>query len=222
MPTHLGPRLRGDDRHLRKASCAAYTAGVTSSELPLFPLRTVLFPGGQLRLRIFEPRYLDLVKQCTRSDSGFGVCLILDGQEAGAPATPAAFGTRARIVDFYSQPDGLLGLQVCGESRFHVLRTRVRDNGLIVAHVENFAEPPPQPVAPEHGLLSMLLERLIERFGGDHAQAARSCFDDAAWVGYRLAEMLPFSDPERQELLQCADQHARLCRIVQRLPQFQT
>lgn len=194
---------------------------MTSNELPLFPLRTVLFPGGQLRLRIFEPRYLDLVKQCTRSDSGFGVCLILDGQEAGAPATPAAFGTRARIVDFYSQPDGLLGLQVAGGSRFHVRRTRVRDNGLIVAQVENLQEPPPQPIAPEHGLLSMLLERLIERFGGDHAQAARSCYDDAAWVGYRLAEMLPFSDTERQQLLQCDDPHARLSRVVQRLPQFQ-
>lgn len=100
-------------------------------------------------------------------------------------------------------------------------RTRVRDNGLIVAQVENLQEPPPQPIAPEHGLLSMLLERLIERFGGDHAQAARSCYDDAAWVGYRLAEMLPFSDTERQQLLQCDDPHARLSRVVQRLPQFQ-
>ena len=195
---------------------------MSSTELPLFPLRTVLFPGGRLRLRLFEPRYLDMVKQCTRNDSGFGVCLILDGNEAGAPATPAAFGTRARIVDFYSQPDGLLGLQVSGESRFHVLRTRIRDNGLIVANVETLDEAPPQPVAPEHGLLATLLERLIERFGGDHAQAARACYDDSAWVGYRLAEMLPFSDHERQEFLQCDDSHERLTRIVQRLPQFQS
>lgn len=192
---------------------------MSSTELPLFPLRTVLFPGGKLRLRVFEPRYLDMVKQCTRS--GFGVCLILDGPEAGTPATPAAFGTRARIVDFYSQPDGLLGLLVSGESRFHVRRTRIRDNGLIMADVEPLDEPPAQPVAPEHGLLSMLLERLIDRFGGAHAPAARSCYDDASWVGYRLAEMLPFTDPQRQELLQCDDGHARLERIVQRLPQFE-
>jgi Lon protease-like protein len=194
---------------------------VSPAELPLFPLRTVLFPGGDLRLRVFEPRYLDMVKQCTRSDSGFGVCLILDGEEVGKPAVPAAFGTRARIVDFYSQPDGLLGLQVKGESRFHVLRSKVRDNGLIVATVEACDEPPPQHVAPEHGLLSLLLERLIERFGGPHAQAAHALYDDATWVGYRLAEMLPFSDPERQELLQCRDSYARLSRIVERLPQFQ-
>ena len=195
---------------------------MSSTELPLFPLRTVLFPGGQLRLRLFEPRYLDMVKQCTRNDSGFGVCLILDGQESGAPATPAAFGTRARIVDFYSQPDGLLGLLVSGESRFHVRKSRVRDNGLIVATVDTLDDAPPQQVAPEHGLLSTLLERLIDRFGGAHAQAARSCYDDADWVGYRLAEMLPFTDPERQELLQCDDGHARLTLIVQRLPQFQS
>jgi uncharacterized protein len=195
---------------------------VARDELPLFPLRTVLFPGGDLRLRVFETRYLDMVKQCTRNDSGFGVCLILDGEEVGKPAIPAAFGTRARIVDFYSQQDGLLGLQLRGECRFHVLRTRIRDNGLIVAEIEVRPEPPAAQVQPEHGLLATLLERLIDRFGGPHAKAERRCFDDAAWVGYRLAEMLPFTDPERQALLQCDDGHARLERIVQRLPQFQT
>lgn len=191
------------------------------AELPLFPLRTVLFPDGELRLRVFEPRYLDMVKHCSRSGSGFGVCLILDGDEVGRPATPAAFGTLARIVDFNTGDDGLLGLLVRGEARFHVLRTRVRDNGLIVADVDVLPESEPAHVEPEHGLLATLLERLIERFGGPHAKAERRRFDEAAWVGYRLAEMLPFSDPERQALLQCETGHERLCRIVQRLPQFQ-
>ena len=181
----------------------------------------MLFPGGELRLRVFEPRYLDMVKQCSRSGNGFGVCLILDGAEVGHPATPAAFGTVARIVDFHSDDDGLLGLQIRGECRFHVLQTRVRDNGLIVAQIEQLPEPPSHHVEPEHGLLVTLLERLIDRFGGPHANAERRCFDDAAWVGYRLAEILPFSNAERQELLQCGDDHARMNRIVQRLPQFQ-
>ena len=194
---------------------------MSATELPLFPLRSVLFPGGELRLRIFEARYLDLVRQCTRSDSGFGICLILDGEEAGRPATPAAFGTLARIVDFHTEPDGLLGLLVRGECRFHVLRSRVRDNGLIVGTVETLPEPPPEPVAPEHGLLATLVERLVDRFGGVHAKADRRRFDDAAWVGYRLAEMLPFTTAERQEFLQCDDAYARLTRIVQRLPRLQ-
>lgn len=191
------------------------------AELPLFPLRTVLFPGGELRLRVFEARYLDMVKQCSRSGSGFGVCLILDGEEVGRPATPAAFGTLARIVDFHADDGGLLGLVVRGEHRFHVLRTRVRDNGLIVGQVEALPDPAPHPVDPEHGLLATLLERLLERLGGTHARAERACFDDAAWVGYRLAELLPFSNAERQQLLQCADERRRLDHIVRSLPQFQ-
>lgn len=191
------------------------------SGLPLFPLHTVLFPGGELRLRVFEPRYLDMVRQCGRSGSGFGVCLILDGEEAGGPATPAAFGTVAQIVDFYTLDDGLLGLSVRGTSRFHVRRTRVRDNGLVVADVDPVPDGQPVPVPAEHGLLATLLERLVEQFGGPHADAARSCFDDGDWVGYRLAEMLPFSNPQRQELLQCADAGSRLDRILQLLPQLQ-
>lgn len=193
---------------------------MAEAELPLFPLRTVLFPGGELRLRVFEPRYLDMVRHCARNGSAFGICLILDGEEAGAPALPAAFGTCAVIEDFYSEPDGLLGLLVRGRQRFHARRTRVRDNGLVVAEVDYLDEPAPQPVPAEHGLLASLLERLIEHFGGPHANAERRRFDEAAWVGYRLAEMLPFSDQERQQLLQCTDDRERLDLVVQRLPQF--
>ena len=99
--------------------------------LPLLPLQAVLVPGAGLDLRIFERRYLDMVRDCGRSGSGFGVCLILEGSETGAAATPAAFGTEALIEDFGSTPDGLLSLRVRGRRRFHVLRTRVRDNGLL-------------------------------------------------------------------------------------------
>lgn len=191
------------------------------NELPLFPLRSVLFPDGELRLRIFEPRYLDMVRHCGRTGTGFGVCLILDGHEVGAPATPAAFGTQASIADFHADADGLLGLVVRGDRRFHVRRTRIRDNGLIVADVDWHDEPAPQRLRPEHGLLATLLQRLAQRFGGAIAQAPQARFDDAAWVGYRIAELMPFPNPERQALLQFDDAHARLDRIVQRLPQLQ-
>src|SRR5687768_5066986 len=109
-------------------------ASATES-LGLFPLHTVLLPGAALGLRVFERRYLDLVRDCGRSGRGFGVCLILDGNEVGAPASAAAFGTEALIEDFGSGDDGLLTLRVRGARRFHVNRVRVRDSGLQVADV---------------------------------------------------------------------------------------
>lgn len=191
-------------------------------DLPLFPLQTVLFPGGELRLRIFEPRYLDLVRQCSREGQPFGVSLILAGAEAGTPALPAAVGTTARIVDFYTLPDGLLGICCIGEQRFHVRRTRLRDTGLIIGEVEQVVGFEPEPVAPEHGLLAQLLERLLEHVGGPHADAPKAQFDDAHWVGFRLAELLPFEPRERQALLEMDAARARLDRILEALPQFQT
>jgi uncharacterized protein len=190
-------------------------------ELPLFPLHAALFPGGELHLRVFEPRYIDLIGWCAREQRPFGVCLILEGEESGAPSTPAAFGTAARIVDFDILPDGLLGITAHGEHRFHVRRTKVRDNGLIVAEVDAVACPPSDAVRPEHGLLVVLLDHLLEKMGGIHAQAPRSCFDRADWVGYRLAELLPLAARMRQDLLQCIDQHERLDRIVLHLPELQ-
>ncbi len=138
-----------------------------AESLPLFPLHSVLLPGAPLQLRIFEPRYLDLVRDCGRSGRGFGVCLILDGSEVGAPAVPAAYGTEARIEDFGSTGEGLLTLQVRGARRFHVRRTRVRDNGLVVGEVEWLPADPDDELRAEHGLLSTLLERVIGLVGGE-------------------------------------------------------
>ena len=186
--------------------------------LGLFPLHTVLVPGASLGLRVFEPRYLDLVRDCGRAGKGFGVCLILDGEEVGAPASAAAYGTEALIEDFGSGDDGLLTLQVRGARRFHTQRVRVRDNGLQVADVEWCDPDPDDAVRPEHGLLVTLLERLIEHVGGEHAQASKAQFDDAAWVGWRLAELLPLQDAQRQALLQIDDPHQRLDRLLVLLP----
>ncbi|MEE7561462.1 ATP-dependent protease, partial [Xanthomonas sp. Kuri4-2] len=103
--------------------------------LPLFPLHCVLVPGAAIGLRVFERRYLDLVRDCDRSGGGFGVCLILDGHEVGAPAVPAAYGTEVRIEDFDVGADGVLVLRLRGLRRFRVVRTRIRDNGLVVGEV---------------------------------------------------------------------------------------
>ena len=135
-----------------------------AASLPLFPLHTVLVPGAALELRIFERRYLDMVRDCGRGGSGFGVCLILDGDEAGTPATPAAFGSEALIEDFDTTPDGLLSLRVRARRRFHVLRTRVRDSGLVVADIEwRDDDPASSPrLRPEHALLAELLRIFLD------------------------------------------------------------
>ncbi len=186
--------------------------------LPLFPLNTVLLPGAPLGLRIFETRYLDLVRECTRNNHGFGICLILDGNEVGTPATSAAFGTEARIEDFGTDAGGLLTLQVRGARRFHVRRARVRDNGLTVGEVEWCDADLDDPLRPEHGLLGVLLHKLLEQVGGEHAKAPLARYDDAAWVGWRLAELLPFANQQRQSLLQEGDAHARLEQLLQLMP----
>jgi Lon protease-like protein len=195
---------------------------VALSDLPLFPLSTVLFPGGPLALRIFERRYLDLVRDCARRDCGFGVCLILEGREVGEPAVPAAVGTVARITDFYTLSDGLLGIAAEGGSRFKVATTRVRDNGLVHGDVRFWPDEPLVPVPPEHGLLATILERLIEKAGGPFANAERSRYDDASWVGFRLAENLPLAEPERQQLLQMTDPLRRLAQLMHYMPRFQS
>jgi Lon protease-like protein len=194
---------------------------VPLTDLPLFPLTAVLFPGGPLALRVFEQRYLDLVRDCARRSSGFGVCLILKGREAGEPAVPAAVGTLARITDFYTLPDGLLGISAEGGPRFQVTTTRVRDNGLVHGEVRFWPDEPSVAVPPEHGLLATILERLIEKAGGPFAKVERSCYDDASWVGFRLAEALPLEQPERQQLLQMTDPLQRLAQLMHYMPRFQ-
>lgn len=191
------------------------------TDLPLFPLSTVLFPGGRLELRIFERRYLDLVRDCSREGSGFGVCLILDGAEAGAPARPAVVGTLARITDFHTLPDGLLGICAQGGERFEVAATRIRDNGLLRGDVRFWVTEPVLAVPPEYALLATILERLVEQIGGDLATVERTRYDDASWVGFRLADLLPLQPPEKQHLLQMTDPLQRLAQLAHYLPRFQ-
>ena len=182
-----------------------------TTSLPLFPLHGVLVPGAALDLRIFERRYLDMVGECGRNGSGFGICLILEGNEAGTPATPVAFGTEAVIEDFGNTPEGLLSLRVRGRRRFHVLRTRVRDTGLIVADIEWRDDVAPSSrLRPEHALLAEILRRILLQVDAGHVDPDPALFDDAAWTGWRLAELLPLSMPQRQALLQLDDPHARL------------
>lgn len=194
------------------------TAPEDIAQLPLFPLHAVLVPGANIALRVFERRYLDLVRDCGRHGAGFGICLILEGHEVGAPATPAAFGTEARIEDFDMGADGVLVLRLRGARRFHVEHTRVRDNGLVVGEVHWCEPDSDDELRPEHALLAILLERLIEQAGAQYAASSPAQLDQAAWVGWRLAELLPLTEGQRLSLLQQHDPHARLDLLLSWMP----
>lgn len=191
-------------------------------DMPLFPLASVLFPGGRLALRIFEPRYLDLVRECTRHGVGFGVCLILQGNEAGEPAVPAAIGTIARITDFHTDDEGLLGIVAEGGQRFRVARSRVRADGLLRGDAEVWSAEPEIEVPVEFALLQSILERLIETMAPHWRLAPRSAYDDASWLGFRLAELLPLDSAEQQRMVELNDPLQRLAELRDILPRFQT
>jgi Lon protease-like protein len=184
--------------------------------LPLFPLHTVLFPGGVLPLRIFEPRYLNMVGDCLRNDHGFGICLIRAGQEIGAAADCHEVGTLARIQDWDKTPEGLLAITARGERRFRVLEREVRPDLLSVARVELLDDPPPPPLPVEFAPLARLLEHLLDDLDPPYRTLPRA-LDDADWVGARLTELLPLDPQEKQFLLEQADPRARLETVAARL-----
>lgn len=194
---------------------------LASETLPLFPLRAVLFPGGRLQLRLFEPRYIDLVRRCGRDGSRFGICLIEHGEEAGEPAIPATVGTEVAIVDFAMTAEGLLGITVEGRRRFRVDHASAQSDGLVLGQVRWLPEPAPTRLAPEFGLLALLLERILERAGAPDDGQRQQQLQQADWVAWRLAEWLPLEDRERQQLLAADDVDERLQRLLQRLPDFQ-
>lgn len=180
--------------------------------IPLFPLHTVLFPGGPLPLRIFETRYIDMVSRCMKQGGGFGVCLIQSGEEIGAAASTYDVGTLTRITDWHMRHDGLLGITTCGEQRFRIISGEVQPDQLTVAHVELIADAEARDVPVDYLPLVDVLRQMIEQVG-HHYTALPKRYADASWVGYRLSELLPIRLAQKQYLLQLADPIQRLERL---------
>ena len=194
---------------------------MTAINIPLFPLPTVLFPGGYLPLRIFEQRYIDMVRECSAKGSCFGICLINNSENADHPATHLRVGTTAEICDFSTLDDGLLGITARGRQRFIIQRTRMRDNGLLMAEVNLVTEPDIDDVPDEYSVLSMIAGRFMEQIGSNYPAFQPGDLQDASWVGYRLSELLPLENNERQSLLQITDPLERLQALIELLPRFQ-
>ena len=183
-------------------------------QVPLFPLNTVLFPGGPLPLRIFEARYVDMVSNCLKNDAPFGVLLIRDGGETG-PATTHEIGTLARIVDWYQGSDGLLGVTAVGEQRFRLLGSHRQDDGLNLGDIELLDQEPATQLPDEYREMATILAGVLDDLGRLYESLDRR-MDDAGWVTSRFVEILPIDLEQKQRCLESSDPVERL-RIVKDL-----
>jgi len=176
----------------------------------IFPLNTVLYPDGVLPLKVFEQRYIEMTKACLRDSLPFGVCLIREGREVGAPAVPEPVGCLATIERWDMPQLGVFQLLTRGGGRFRIREMQVAPNHLISALVD--------PIAPDGAadevdpLCRGVLAALIEKVGAERFPAPAR-LDDAAWVGYRHAEILPLDACIKQELLEITDAGRRLVRL---------
>ncbi len=177
--------------------------------LPLFPLSSVVLPDGLLPLRIFERRYIDMIKDCFKNDSGFGVCLIKDGKEAGTVAEPYPMGTRVSIVDFDQGDDGLLHITAKGIEEFNILTYSANDDGLIIGEVAPIVRGTATPMEPQFAELSQKLKIILNYLESD-SRFSEPQLDDADWVIHRLLEVLPLENDAKFELLQMGSNRERL------------
>jgi len=186
-----------------------FSAGRARETIPIFPLGTVLFPGALLPLRIFEVRYMDMAKACLKDSSPFGVCLIREGQEVGAPAVPEPVGCLARIAQCDVEELGILKVTAEGLERFRIVSREVNRQGLIVGEVERLATEEDAPDAAGLAESSEFLRKAIAGIGAERFNEPFH-FEDASWVGFRLAEILPLRVDVKQKLLELTDAALRL------------
>ena len=178
-------------------------------EIPLFPLNTVLFPNGHLPLRIFEPRYLEMVSDCMKTNSGFGICLIKSGEETGTVADTHDIGTLCEISYFNTHSDGLLGITASGKQRFRILSRHIENNQLIYARVKLLDSETSMPIDMKYSATVSLLESLFNQLGQPYTRMEKH-YDCASWVSSRLTELLPIELKKKQHFLEMTDPHARI------------
>ena len=190
------------------------------SALPLFPLNTVIFPGGALPLRIFEPRYLDMVKDCVRNDHGFGIALIKNGKEAGKAADVYKTGTECRIDDWETLSDGLLGITAYGERKFHIETTHVEAHQLLMGQVQHLDQEPDLDLPEEFELMRTMLQGIITQIGQPYTNLPAH-YEQAGWVGARLTELLPLQLVTKQRLLEIDDHIVRLYHLKEAMQELE-
>lgn len=200
------------------SEAAEAAAPLTLSQLPLFPLGTVLFPGGWMPLRIFEVRYLDMINRCIKAGAPFGVVCLTEGSEVRRidPDAQTGFareafhpiGTLARIDQVERPQAGLILIRCRGQQRFHIRSSQQLPHGLWVGDV-TLDTPEPEVPVPEHlagtrDALRRVLDNLKEREPGtmnDLPLQPPYHWDDSGWVANRWAELLPLPAELKQRLM---------------------
>ncbi len=192
---------------------------ITLQALPLFPLGTVLFPGGSLPLRIFEVRYLDMIGKCHKAGAPFGVVSLTQGSEvqkpgAAAAATeafaPEAFqsvGTLATITEYAAPQPGFMVVRCSGTQRFRIERRERLNYGLWIADVTRISDDAPLPIPPDLKPVADALDKVIISLKSRGVPQDQLPFqpphqlDDCAWVANRWCELLPLPPAQKQQLM---------------------
>ncbi len=177
--------------------------------IPLFPLNTVVFPGGVQPLRIFEQRYLTMIKQAIADNTAFGICAIREGTETGTPAVPYTVGTLVHITDWDMPQNGILHIDTLAQERFVIRSTQADSSGLLMGTVESISSEPTMSIPDDLELAVEILRHIVDEYGDAHFPAPHA-FDNAVWVGYRLSEVLPLKIKVKQDLLEMNDSVTRL------------
>ena len=175
--------------------------------VPIFPLQTILFPGSKLPLRIFEPRYLDMVSHCMRSNKEFGIVLSRKVPQPGMLETYAT-GTLAKIIDWNQGDDGLLGITTLGTNKFELLSITKQEDELNVGEIKIIEKEEDFKAPPNFDNMISLLEAILEDINLYHER--EKYFESASWVSFRFAEILPLKTEDKQKCLEFDDPILRL------------
>lgn len=184
--------------------------------VPVFPLNSVVLPGGRVPLQLFEPRYIDMLTRCLKEDQGFVITLLREGEESERVASFYETGTYVRIIDFQQLDNGLLGITVEGDAKVSITRSWQQDDGLNLGEVAFLtAETRADIPIVFHELPSVL--RALFRHPVIDELGMSVDYDEACSVGWRLTELLPLDKQEKQHLLEIQDPLTRLSRLQELL-----
>jgi len=180
--------------------------------IPLFPLNTVLFPGGPLPLRVFEPRYLDMISHAMKTDTPIGVVLIKSGDEVGPAPEVYDIGTISDITYWHKRNDGLLGITLTGTQRFKIKEIQVSKAQIIMADVELLENITDVEVNDDNKYFIPILEQILDQLDPPFKTIERHT-DNIEWVSARLMELLPAELETKQALLESSNIEERLAKI---------